>query len=136
MGASSFSMAFYELQELGNAASGAAQELGATAGTVADPCAQVVLQVKAALPNLNPSNLTFTVTTTDSSGTATVTSGGTGISCTSAGDGGKDPEAANEPQTVQISYAYPWMPVFTYGTIFTFKTPTTKLTASSTTMGE
>lgn len=136
MGTGSFAMAFYCLQELGNAVSGAAQELGATAGTVSDPCAQVVTQINASLPNLSPSNLTYTVITTDSSGVSTTYSGGASLSCKAAGDGGSDPEAPNEPQTVTVTYKYPWGQMFTYGTVFTVKTPTSNLTASSTTMGE
>jgi len=136
MGTGSFAMAFYCLQELGSAVSGAAQELGATAGTIADPCAQVVTQINASLPNLSTGNLTYTVITTDAAGTATTYSGGTSLSCTAAGDGGADPEAPNEPQTVTVSYKYPWGQMFTYGTVFTVKTPTSNLTATSTTMGE
>jgi Flp pilus assembly protein TadG len=133
MGTASFSLAFYELQELGNAVSAAAQELGATAGTVDDPCAQVVSQVTAALPNLNSANLTYTVVITNSSGTAT-TYGPTAqtLSCTAAGAGGaaSTAEAPNEPQSVTVSYQYPWMPFLNFGT------PSSNLTSSSTTMGE
>jgi len=136
MGTGSFAMAFYCLQELGNAVSGAAQELGATAGTIADPCAQVVTQINASLPNLTTANLTYTVITTDASGNSTTTTGGTTLSCKAAGDGGADPEAPNEPQTVTVTYKYPWGQMFTYGTVFAVKTPTSNLSATSTTMGE
>lgn len=139
MGTASFSLAFYELQELGNAVSAAASELGATAGTIGDPCAQVVSQVTANLPNFNTSNLTYTVTITNAAGT-TATYGPTAgsLSCTAAGDGGgaSTAEAANEPQTVTVSYTYPWMPVFTFGSLLSFKTPTSKLTATQTAIGE
>ena len=70
-GAISFSLAFYNLQELQNAVFAAAQGLGTTAGTVADPCTQVGLQVEAALPGWTASNLTYTVTITNAAGTAT-----------------------------------------------------------------
>lgn len=139
MGAASFSLAFYEMQELGNAVSAAGAELGATAGTVADPCAQVVSQVTANVPNFNTSNLTYTVVITNAAGTTTTYGPTAGsLSCTAAGDGSpaSTAEAANEPQTVTVSYTYPWMPVFTYGSLLSFKTPTSKLTATQTTIGE
>jgi Flp pilus assembly protein TadG len=139
MGTASFSLAFYEMQELGNAVSAAGQELGATAGTIDDPCAQVVTQVTANLPNFNTANLTYTVVITNAAGSS-ATYGPTkgSLSCVAAGAGGaaSTAEAANEPQTVTVSYQYPWMPVFTYGSLLTFKTPTSSLTASQTTIGE
>ena len=137
-GATSFSLAFYEMQELGNAVSAAAQELGETAGTVADPCAQVVLQVNAALPNINTSLLTYSVTITNAAGTQTTYSGGAGLSCKAAGaqqpPAPSTQEAANEPQTVTVSYQYPWMPFFSY--LQGWKTPSSQLTVTQTTMGQ
>lgn len=133
LGATSFSMAFYEMQELGNAVSGAGQMLGATAGTITDPCAQVVAQVTAALPNFNTGNLTYTVVITNAAGTTTTygpTQGSLTCKAAGAGQAASTAEAENEPQTVTVSYKYPWMP------LFFSKTPTSNLSSTSTTMGE
>jgi Flp pilus assembly protein TadG len=133
MGASSFSMAFYEMQELGNAVSAGAQVLMATAGTVADPCAQVVTQVTSALPNFNTANLTFTVVITNAAGGSTTYGPTAGsLSCKAAGadEPAATAEAQNEPQTVTVSYTYPWMP------LLNFATPSSQLTSSLTQMGE
>jgi len=133
MGAASFSMAFYEMQELGTAVSGAAQVLGATAGTITDPCAQVVAQVTAAVPNLDSTKLTYTVTITNAAGTTATYGPTTGsLTCKAAGAGqaASTAEATNEPQTVTVSYNYKWMP------LYFSKTPTSQLTSSATAMGE
>jgi len=130
------------LQELQNAVSGAAQVLGATAGTVTDPCATVVTQVQNALPNFTAANLTYTVTITSLSGTTTKTTtyGPTqgSLTCQAAGDSvnGTAEEAADYPQTVTVSYAYPWLPLLSYGSNLTVKTPTSQLSATSTVMGD
>jgi Flp pilus assembly protein TadG len=139
MGATSFSLAFYQMQELGNAVSGAAQELGATAGTITDPCAQVVAQVTAALPNLDSSKLTYTVVITNAAGAATTYGPTTGsLSCLAAGAGeaAATAEAENEPQTVTVSYQYPWMPIFSDVPGFGSSTPTSQLSSTLTTKGE
>ncbi len=134
MAGASFSLAFYQLQELGNAVSAAAQVLGATAGTVTDPCAQVVSQVTAALPNLTSGNLTYTVVITNAAGGTTTYGPTTGANLTCKAAGANEPaataEAPNEPQTVTVSYTYSWLP------IYTIKTPSSQLTSSMTTMAE
>ena len=140
-GAVSFSLAFYNLQQLENAVTAAGQGLGATAGVAPDPCAQVVSQVQAALPGWTASNLTFTVTITNSSGTATpYTWTGNGAAeestCDSAAGSGAPASteaAAGEPQTVTVSYAYSWFTIFNWAP-FGSSTPTSSLSATETVM--
>lgn len=126
-GSASFSMALYSFQQLANATSTAAQQLGAEQGLITDPCATAVTTVTAALPTWTASKLTYTVTITDSSGTAHTygpTAGST-FSCTA----GATNMAANEPVTVQVSYAYTWFPILAYS-------PSSSLTASETALME
>lgn len=109
-GAASFCMALYSYQQLGYAASNAAQQLAAQAGLkVADPCANVVTTVTASLPNFTPSKITYTVTITDPSGVAHPygPTAGSSFSCTP----GSAYLGANEPATVQVSYQYSWFPI-------------------------
>jgi Flp pilus assembly protein TadG len=133
----SFSLAFYNLQELENAVSLASQALGATAGVTATPCTQVVSQVVAALPGWTASSLTYKISITNAAGTATpytwTGSSGSGLTnCdSSAGSGGaaSTAEAAGEPQTVTVSYPYSWFAVFNWAP-FGHLTPSSALTAS------
>lgn len=111
-GAASFCMALYSLQQLGNATSTAAQLLAAEQGLITDPCATTVTTITASLPNWTTSKLTYTLTITDSSDTAHTfgpTAGST-FSCTS----GAADMAANEPVTVNVSYAYTWFPILDF----------------------
>lgn len=89
-GTASFSLAFYNLQQIGNATSGSAQRLAAVARTIADPCNEVVNQVTASLPGLDPTKITYTVVITNAAGTSTTYGPTTGssFSCTAAGSGG------------------------------------------------
>lgn len=120
-GAASFTMALYSFQQLGNATSTAAQQLGAEQGLITDPCATTVTTVTSALPNWTASKLTYTVTITDSSGTAHTfgPTAGSSFSCTS----GASDMAANEPVTVQVSYTYSWFPILGFS-------PSSSLTAT------
>lgn len=134
-GTVSFSLALYFLQQIGNATASAAQVLGAQAGTVTDPCANVAAVITSALPNLNSSNISFSVVITTASSTTTygpftppITQG---HGCTQAGDGGatSTQETANYPVTVSISYAYSWLPVFNFS-------PSSSLSSSVTEIAE
>ena len=116
-GAVSFSLAFYNLQQLQNAVTAAGQALGATAGVAANPCAQVVSQVEATLPGWTAANLTYTVVITNAAGSTTTYGPTAGsLSCSAAGSGGSasTAEAAGQPQTVTVSYPYSWFTVFTW----------------------
>ena len=137
-GAVSFSMAFYNWQQLQNAVSTAAQALASTAGVAANPCSQAVSQVEAALPGWTASSLTFTVVITNAAGTATTYGPTAGsLSCAAAGSGGSaaTAEAAGQPQTLTVSYSYNWFWVFTWKP-YNSSTPTSALTASSTLMAD
>jgi Flp pilus assembly protein TadG len=129
-GTASFSMALYSFQQLGSATSNAAQLVGNEQGLIADPCASVVTAVTGALPNWTAGNLTYTVTITDSSGSAhtygpTTPTSGSPFSCTA----GAAEMAQNEPLAVQVSYKYTWLPVLNFK-------PSSTLTSSQTVMTE
>jgi Flp pilus assembly protein TadG len=137
-GAVSYSMAFYNWQQLQNAVSTAAQALAATAGVAANPCSQAVSQVEAALPGWTASNLTYTVVITNAAGTATTYGPNAGsLSCAAAGSGGTaaTAEGAGQPQTLTVSYSYTWFWVFTW-TPFGSSTPSSALTASESLMAD
>jgi Flp pilus assembly protein TadG len=111
-GAASFSMAFYSLQQLGNAVSSASQLIAAEQGLLSDPCATTVTTVTGALPGWTASKLTYTMVITDSTG-ATHTYGptaGSSFSCTA----GASLESPNEPVVLTVSYAYSWLPVLAF----------------------
>lgn len=117
--AASYSYSFYNMQELGNAVSGAAQALGVEASVVANPCATVVTQVTASLPQWNASSLAYTVTFSDSAGTAYTAyswTGSTAPSGCSAGSSGSTPQASGEPIVVTVKYSaselaiFQWLP--------------------------
>lgn len=126
-GAASFSMALYTFQQLGYATSNAAQLLGAEQGITSDPCAAAASSVTAALPSWTASKLSYTVTITDSGGTAhPYNSPATGsFSCTA----GAAEMSANEPVTVQISYQYTWFPILAFS-------PSSNLTSSESALME
>ncbi len=108
-GTASFSLALYLLQQIGNATSTAAQLLGAEQGLITDPCATVVTSVTNSLPKLNPTLITYTVSITDSSGTAHPSGPTTGSSFSCPSNAAN--MTANEPVTVTVSYAYSWLPI-------------------------
>ncbi len=115
-GAASFSLALYSYEQLGNAVSSATQLLGEEQGITTDPCNTAMTAVTAALPNWTASNFTYTVTITNSSGTATsypsgsTYGSGSKFSCTA----GAANMAANEPVTLTVSYAYSWFPILDF----------------------
>jgi Flp pilus assembly protein TadG len=130
-GTASFSLGLYYLQQLGNATSTAAQLLGAEAGLLTDPCATVVSSVQASLPSVDSSKLSYSVTITDSGGTA---HNSTSTSCTSLAAY----MSPNEPVTVTVTYAYSWLPIPQFPTgFFHFSfNPTSNLVSSQTALAE
>lgn len=88
----------------------------------ADPCASVVAAVTGGLPNLTAANFTYTVWITQTvSGVTSVQkygpTTGSSFSCTgsstTAGNGWFAlSNAGGQPVTVQVSYAYNWLPIF------------------------
>ena len=126
-GTASFSLAFYSLQQLGNATSNAAQLVAAEQGLLTDPCATTVTSVTGSLPGWTASKLTYTETITDSSGTAHTYGPTTGssFSCTA----GAALEAPNEPVSVTVSYSYTWLPVLAFS-------PSSSLTSSETALAD
>jgi Flp pilus assembly protein TadG len=126
-GACSFSLAFYSLQQLGNAVAGAAQIVAAEQGVLTDPCATAVTSVTGALPGWTASKITYTLVITDSSGDAHTygPTAGSSFSCT----GGASEEAAGEPVALTVSYAYTWMPILAFS-------PSSALTDTETSMAD
>jgi Flp pilus assembly protein TadG len=111
-GAASFSLAFYSLQQLGNAVSSASQLVAAEQGLISDPCATAVTSVTGSLPGWTASKLTYTMVITDSSGSNHTYGPTTGssFSCTA----GAAEEAPNEPVVLTVSYSYTWMPILAF----------------------
>jgi Flp pilus assembly protein TadG len=129
-GTASFSLALFYLQQLGNATATAAQVLGSEQALVSDPCANVVTTVTTALPNWTASKISYSVSITDSSGTAhpfpsTGMTTGSSFSCKS----GAADMAQNEPVTVTVSYAFTWLPVLKFS-------PSSSLTATETSIAD
>jgi Flp pilus assembly protein TadG len=118
-GAASFSLAFYFLQQLGNATTSGVQLVAADQGLVADPCETAATAVEGGLPNWTTSKLTFTLAWTDSTGGSHSKgpTSSTGFSCVTAGDGSGDTATAigpNTPVILTVSYSYTWLPVFKF----------------------
>jgi Flp pilus assembly protein TadG len=130
-GAASFTLAFYSLQEVENATSGATAAVAAEQGTVADPCAAAQTLVQAALPGWTTSKISYSLTITDSSGTAHsypasgMTSGSSTFTCTA----GSPELAAAEPVTLKVQYSYSWLPIVAFS-------PSSALAAASTSMAD
>ena len=136
-GAASFTMAFFTLQQLGNATSSAVQAIAAEQGSNADPCNLAMTTIQGDLPGFTAANLSYTLVVTSTTGTGTTfssTSGSYGTN-TSFSCGGTDTTstnfAPNEPVTLTVSYTYSWLPVLKF-------TPTSKspLTATETAMAD
>ncbi len=121
-GAASFSLAFYSLQQLGNATTSGVQLVAADQGLVTDPCETAATAVEGALPNWTTTKLTFTMKWTDSSGSShtsgpTAESSSTAFTCASAGDGSTDTSTAigpNTPVILTVSYTYSWLPIYKF----------------------
>ena len=121
-GAASFSLAFYFLQQLGNATTSGVQLIAADQGLVSDPCETGAAAVEGGLPNWATTKLTFTLNWTDSTGGShtqgpTLESSSTAFSCATAGDGSTDTSTAigpNTPVVLTVSYSYTWLPMYKF----------------------
>jgi len=127
-GAASFSLAFYSLQQLGNATTSGVQLVAADQGLVADPCETAATAVEGALPNWTTTKLTFTMAWTDSSNNSHSEGpvAAASFTCPTAGDGSSDTSTAmgpNTPVVLTVSYSYSWLPVFKF-------TPSSALTST------
>lgn len=132
-GTASFSLAFFTLQQIGNATSSGAQRLGAVARSTSDPCNEVVKQVTSTLPGLDPTKIKYTVVITNAAGTAATygpTVGST-FSCTAAGRGGTTSTQAgsSQPASLTVSYQYTWLPVVAFS-------PSSALSSSETVLSD
>jgi len=137
--AASYAWSFYGLQELGNAVTAAAQAVGTNARSVSNPCSVVVTQVTATLPDWNASNLTYTVSFSNSSSNTTPTTpyswtGSTApTSCAAEGDMGSTPQMANTPISVTVQYNSTGLPIFQWLASWNIN-PLSNLSSSETTM--
>jgi Flp pilus assembly protein TadG len=121
-GAASFSLAFYFLQQLGNATTSGVQLVAADQGLVTDPCETAAAAVEGGLPHWATNKLSFTLAWTDSTGGThsqgpTVESSSTAFSCATAGDGSTDTATAigpNTPVVLTVSYSYTWLPMYKF----------------------
>ncbi len=111
-GAASFSLGLFNFQQLVNAGSTATQLLAAEQGLITDPCASAASTVTGALPGWTASNLTYTLTITDTNGTAH-TFGPTAGSTFSCASGAAD-MAPNEPVNLTVSDTYSWFPILDF----------------------
>jgi len=132
-GAASFSLAFYNLQQLQNAVGATVPMVAAQQGMASDPCASALSDLEAALPTFNTSNLSYSLTVTASGGTTTYTGSGTSFTCQAAGPGtAASPNTTTEmeagtPVVLKVSYTYTWLVIVPSKDF----SPSTPLTASS-----
>ncbi len=130
-GTASFSLGLYFLQQIGNATSTAALAIGGAANVgingVQDPCKWAVSSVTASLPNLDPTKITYTLSVTDSSGTAHPygPTAGSSFTCAAA----YSEESANEPVVLTVAYTYAWMPILKFS-------PSSSLTSTEAAIAE
>ncbi len=108
-GAASCCLALYNSQELGYATANTSVLLAEEAGLISDPCASAVTSMTGALPNWTASKLTYTLSITDSTGTAHSygPTKGSSFSCP-AGSAEMD---TNEPVELTVTYSYTWLPI-------------------------
>lgn len=125
-GAASFSLAFYNLQQLGNATATAVQAVAAEQGLASDddPCAYAATTITGALPSWTASKFTYTEVITDNTGTSHKygpTTGNT-FSCSA----GSAFLFQNYPVVLTVSYSYSWLPILA----FSPKSPLTAVQAA------
>ena len=122
-GAASFSLAFYNLQQLATATAATVQAVAAESGEPADadPCNNVQTLIQGtgtstnpgSLPSMLPANLNYQLTITDSTGathqypSSGYTAGSGTFSCTA----GSSQLASGEPVKLSIKYSYTWLPI-------------------------
>jgi len=139
-GAASFTLAFYSLQQLGNATASAVELIAAQQGVTTDPCNLAMTTVQSTLPGWTAANLSYTLTITDSANNAIAYpsssyGGSTAYSCTAAGSSGADAEYPDTPVVLQVNYNYTWIPVFHFGSFLKFA-PSSALTVTETAMAD
>jgi Flp pilus assembly protein TadG len=124
-GAASFSLALYGMQQLSNATSAAVQSVADGRALTSDPCAAAVSSITSTLPTWSATKFTYTLTITDSTETAHKYGPTTGssFSCTA----GETYQSENFPVTLQVSYAYSWLPILAFS-------PSSALSATEGTM--
>jgi Flp pilus assembly protein TadG len=140
--AASFTLAFYNLQQLESATASAAALIAAEQGVTTDPCNLAMTTVQASLPGWTAGNLTYNLTISGDTGTATAypsssNGGSTAYSCKAAGSTGaaSTAEYPNTPVILTVSYSYSWIPIPTINP-FGSLTPSSALTASSSMMAD
>lgn len=109
IGACSYSLWYYGMQQLSNAASAAIQSVADQRGLTTDPCAAAVTSVTSTLPNWSAGKFTYTLAITDGTNTTHTygpTTGST-FSCTA----GETNQTANYPVTLTVKYNYTWVPI-------------------------
>jgi Flp pilus assembly protein TadG len=116
-GTMSFALAFYSLQQLGNAATNAVEVVAEDAGLSIDPCNTAMTQVQSSLPGWVKANFTYTLYVTPTGGgtassytsAAGANGGATAFSCT----GAESVESSTQPEPVvlTVSYNYHWLPI-------------------------
>ncbi len=137
----SFSLAFYNLQELENATTSAVV-LVATKGrqTGSDPCNMAMNSVQKMLPGWTAANISYTLTITNGVGTQTApySATGTTFNCAQAGGSGAAATAVAEyePVKLSVSYTYPWMKTFNFAPWWGNFSPSGSISATETMMVE
>jgi Flp pilus assembly protein TadG len=137
--AATLTLAFFNLQQMGNATASAVEEVAAEQGVTTDPCNTVMTSIQAQLPGFTAANLSYSLTVTSASGTGTTFTsagygGNTAFSCGS-GDTTSTNFAPNEPVTLKVSYTYKWfgIPTVPFFSSFNSSGP---LTATETAMAD
>jgi Flp pilus assembly protein TadG len=113
-GVTSFALAFYSLQQLGNATVNAVQYVAEDQGITSDPCATAQAKVTAALPGWNTANFSYRVAITDSSGTTYYPSQTGWTSGTFSCTAGASEETENYTVVLSVKYAYKWLPILAF----------------------
>jgi Flp pilus assembly protein TadG len=113
-GVTSFSLAFYSLEQLGNATVNAVQYVAADQGLTSDPCATAASQVTGALPGWSSSSFSYRLAITDSSGTTYYPSSTGWTSGTFSCTGGASEETENYTVVLSVKYAYKWLPILAF----------------------
>jgi Flp pilus assembly protein TadG len=144
--AGSFTLAFYNLQQIGNATASAVAIVASQQGVTTDPCNLAMASVQAALPGFTAANLSYSLTvnttgypasgsgTTFSSGGSSSYGSNTAFSCPNP-DTTSSTFASGEPVTLTVTYSYSWLPIPTFHP-FGALTPTTALATTESAMAD
>jgi Flp pilus assembly protein TadG len=108
----SFSLGFYNYQNLAGATAIAVQAVAATKGAVTDPCNLAMTTLQGALPGWTAANFSYSMSIPDATGTPSpYTGSGSSFTCKAAGSGGADAEYQGTPVVLTVSYKYSWLSV-------------------------